>query len=530
MTVSKDKILEQLKRVKGPNLDGNIVDLGLVSEILIKDGRVYFSITVPAHKAADLEPLREAAQKVASGVEGVVAATAVLTAEAGMGSGPPKPAPMLPAATIANGSTSAAPSSPAAREHPRVQAVRAAGGAGDGAGARAATPPPAMPPAGAAPAMRAAQTIPGIKHIIAVASGKGGVGKSTITVNLALGLQAIGLKAGILDADIYGPSQPRLLGLSGAPQLNEGKKLIPHQAHGIKAMSMGFMVEEETPIVWRGPMVVQALNQMLRDVQWGDLDVLLIDMPPGTGDVQLTMAQQAPIAGAVIVSTPQDLALIDARKGLAMFRKVNVPVLGIVENMSYFMCPKCGERSDIFGHGGARADAERLKVPFLGEVPLHMDIRSNSDAGTPVTIKDPQGPHAAIFRDLATSVWAELQSSQGKGMKPPEMQVSDAGGSLHVTFANKDICDLPAELLRVMSPSAEVQGHSKEQRVTVGGKRNVKIKDLKPVGNYAVRIVFNDGHDTGLFTWSYLHMLGLQKDKKWKEYTAELEAKGLNRG
>ncbi len=528
MTVSKDKILEQLKRVKGPNLDGNIVDLGLVSEILIKDGRVYFSITVPAHKAADLEPLREAAQKVASEVAGVVAATAVLTAEAGMGSGPPKPAPMLPSAPIGQGSNGATAS--AVKEHPRVQAVRAAGGAGDGAGARAATSPPAAPPASAQPAMRAAQTIPGIKHIIAVASGKGGVGKSTITVNLALGLQAIGLKAGILDADIYGPSQPRLLGLSGAPQLSAGKKLIPHQAHGIKAMSMGFMVEEETPIDWRGPMVVQALNQMLRDVQWGDLDVLLIDMPPGTGDVQLTMAQQAPIAGAVIVSTPQDLALIDARKGLAMFRKVNVPVLGIVENMSYFTCPKCGERSDIFGHGGARADAERLKVPFLGEVPLHMDIRSNSDTGTPITIKEPKSTHAAIFRDLATSVWAELQSSQGKGMKPPEMQVSAGGDNLQVTFANRDVCDLPAELLRVMSPSAEVQGHSKDQRVTVGGKRNVKIKDLKPIGNYAVRIVFNDGHDTGLFTWSYLHMLGLQKDKKWNEYLAELEAKGLNRG
>ena len=528
MPVSKDQVLEQLKRVKGPNLDGNIVDLGLVSEIIIKNDRVYFSITVPAHKAADLEPLREAAQKVVSEIPGVAGATAVLTAEAGMGaSAPPPPAPMLKPATVAPAPANGTATNGAVKEHPRVQAVRAAGGAGDGAGAKAAPPPPA--PSGA-PVMKAAQTILGIKHIIAVASGKGGVGKSTITVNLALGLQAIGLKAGILDADIYGPSQPRLLGLAGAPQMSAGKKLMPHQAHGIKAMSMGFLVEEETPIVWRGPMVVQALNQMLRDVQWGDLDVLLIDMPPGTGDVQLTMAQQAPIAGAVIVSTPQDLALIDARKGLAMFRKVGVPVLGIVENMSYFLCPKCGDRSDIFGHGGARLDAERLKVPFLGEVPLHMDIRSNSDTGTPVTIKDPKGPHAAIFRDLATSVWAELQTSLGKGMKPPEMVVSDAGDSLQVTFANRDVCDLSAEMLRVMSPSAEVQGHSKEQRVTVGGKRAVKIKDLKPVGNYAVRIVFNDGHDTGLFTWSYLHMLGLQKDKKWKEYLAELEAKGLTRG
>lgn len=517
MSVSKTQVLDQLKRVKGPNLDGNIVDLGLVSEILIKDSRVYFSITVPAQLASDLEPLRQAAQKVVSEIPGVAGATAVLTAEASPGA-----SVLTPASAVSGGSNGAV------KEHPRVQAVRAAGGAGDGAGARTAAPPP--PPAAGQPAMKAAQTIPGIKHIIAVASGKGGVGKSTIAVNLALGLQAIGLKAGILDADIYGPSQPRLLGLAGAPQMSAGKKLMPHQAHGIKAMSMGFMVAEETPIVWRGPMVAQALNQMLREVVWGELDVLLIDMPPGTGDVQLTMAQQAPIAGAVIVSTPQDLALIDARKGLAMFRKVNVPVLGIVENMSYFLCPKCGDRSDIFGHGGARADAERLKVPFLGEVPLHIDIRTNSDAGTPVTVKDPKGPHAAIFRDLATSVWAELQTSLGKGMKPPEMEVSDGRDTLQVTFANRDVCSLPAELLRVMSPSAEVQGHSKDQRVTVGGKRSVKIKELKPVGNYAVRIVFDDGHDTGLFTWSYLHMLGLQKDKKWKEYLAELETKGLTRG
>ena len=519
MSVSKDQILEQLKRVKGPNLDGNIVDLGLVSEILIKDGRVYFSITVPAHKAADLDPLRQAAQKVVEDMPGVAGATAVLTADRGAGTlSTARPAP---AAAPTRPETGATP------EHPRVQAARAAGTNGDGAAPRPAVAQPAVP---AAPqSMKAAQGVPGIKHIIAVASGKGGVGKSTIAVNLALGFKANGLKAGILDADIYGPSQPRLLGLSGAQQKTEGKKLIPQEAHGIKAMSMGFMVEEETPIVWRGPMVVQALNQMLREVMWGDLDVLIIDMPPGTGDVQLTMAQQAPIAGAVIVSTPQDLALIDARKGLAMFRKVNVPVLGIIENMSYFLCPKCGDRSDIFGHGGARADAERLKVPFLGEVPLHMDIRANSDAGTPITMKNPLGPHATIFRELATNVWGELQTSLGKGMKPPELRVDETGTSLQVSFANRDVCDLPAEMLRVMSPSAEVQGHSKEQRITVGGKRNVKIKELRPIGNYAVRIVFNDGHDTGLFTWSYLHMLGLQKDKKWNEYLAELGAKGLTR-
>ena len=383
---------------------------------------------------------------------------------------------------------------------------------------------------GAAPGgMRQTQGVPGVKHLIAVASGKGGVGKSTVAVNLALGFQAIGLKAGILDADIYGPSQPRLLGISGKPEATEGKKLVPMEGYGLKAMSMGFMVDEGTPIVWRGPMVVQALNQMLREVQWGDLDVLVIDMPPGTGDVQLTIAQQVPLSGAVIVSTPQDLALIDARKGLAMFRKVNIPVLGIVENMSTFVCPKCGERSDIFGHGGAKAEAEKLGVPFLGEVPLHMDVRATSDSGRPITASAPASPQAQIFRELAVRAWAELEAVQGKGMKPPALEIAHGGEALRVTFATKDVHELPAELLRVMSPSAEVQGHSKEQRVTVAGKRNVKIRELRPVGNYAVRVVFDDGHDTGLFMWSYLHMLGLQKDKRWAEYLAELKEKGLSR-
>ena len=245
--------------------------------------------------------------------------------------------------------------------------------------------------------------VPGVKTLIAVASGKGGVGKSTVAVNLALGLQAVGMKAGILDADIYGPSQPRLLGLKGQPQVIKGKTLKPMQGYGLKAMSMGFMVDEETPVIWRGPMVVGALNQMLREVAWGedgDLDVLVIDMPPGTGDVQLTMAQQVPLSGAVIVSTPQDLALIDARKGLAMFRKVGVPVLGIVENMSTFICPKCGERSDIFGHGGAEAEAQRLGVPFLGAVPLDMDVRLRSDTGQPITATRPT---ASTRRSFATS-------------------------------------------------------------------------------------------------------------------------------
>ncbi|RUV85506.1 ATP-binding protein, partial [Mesorhizobium sp. M1A.F.Ca.IN.022.07.1.1] len=255
--------------------------------------------------------------------------------------------------------------------------------------------------------------VPGIDAIIAVASGKGGVGKSTTAVNLALGLAANGLSVGVLDADIYGPSMPRLLNIHGRPQTVDGKILKPMQNYGLKVMSMGFLVDEETPMIWRGPMVMSALTQMLREVEWGPLDVLVVDMPPGTGDAQLTMAQQVPLAGAVIVSTPQDLALIDARKGLNMFKKVDVPLLGIVENMSYFLAPDTGKRYDIFGHGGARREAERLGVTFLGEVPLEMGIRESSDAGAPVVASKPDGAEAKIYRDIAARVWDRVQEERG---------------------------------------------------------------------------------------------------------------------
>lgn len=497
ISISKPQVLEELRRIKGPDLQGNIVDLGLVSEILVNDDRVYFSITVPAQRAEELEPLRQAAESVVSKVPGVAGVTAVLTAEAVRGAAAPQA------------------SVPQGRPAP--------------------TRSPAGPPQGAREAGTARKLAPvaGVKSLIAVASGKGGVGKSTTATNLALGLKAQGLKVGILDADIYGPSQPRLLGLTGQPQVLEGKTLKPMQAHGLEAMSMGFLVDEETPVIWRGPMVVGALNQMLRDVAWGedgDLDVLVIDMPPGTGDVQLTMAQQVPLSGAVIVSTPQDLALIDARKGLGMFRKVGVPVIGIIENMSYFVCPKCGEHANVFGHGGAEQEAERLGVPFLGAIPLDMDIRARSDSGEPITATLPDSPHAKTFREVAAKTWDELQRAQELIAQPPNLGLSPDGSQLKVSFNCGTSYELPAEMLRVMSPSAEVQGHSPDQRVTVANKRNVKIKDLRPVGNYAVRIAFDDGHDTGLFTWTYLQQLGRDKDKRWADYLADLEAKGLSRG
>jgi ATP-binding protein involved in chromosome partitioning len=259
--------------------------------------------------------------------------------------------------------------------------------------------------------------------VIAVASGKGGVGKSTTAINLALGLRDLGLKVGVLDADIYGPSLPKLLAIKERPQTIGGTRLKPISRHGLTVMSIGFLIEEETPMIWRGPMVMSALTQMLREVEWGTLDVMVVDMPPGTGDAQLTMAQQVPLKGAVIVSTPQDLALIDARRGIAMFKRVNVPVLGIVENMSTFICPSCGTRSDIFGHGGARREAERLNVPFLGEVPLDMAIRETSDAGLPIVATQPDGPHAAAYRAIAKAVHAQLTGGAAASRQAPKIVV-----------------------------------------------------------------------------------------------------------
>jgi ATP-binding protein involved in chromosome partitioning len=382
----KEMILDRLGSVAGPDGTGDIVGLGLVSDILVNGGKVMFSITVDAARAHEMEPLRARAAAAVNAIDGVESTLVILTAERKGGSLATSTPPPRPAPTHAH---SHAHSSPAAQP-----------------------PRPAPQPAGSS----AKPGIPGVGAIIAVASGKGGVGKSTTAVNLALGLAANGLKVGLLDADIYGPSVPRLLGLSGRPEAIEGRTLKPMQAYGLKTMSMGFLVEEETPMIWRGPMVMSALTQMLREVAWAPLDVLVVDMPPGTGDAQLTMAQQVPLAGAVIVSTPQDLALIDARKGLAMFRKVDVPVLGIVENMSYFIAPDTGKRYDIFGHGGAEREAARLGVPFLGAVPLEMVIRETSDSGKPVVATDPDGPHAAVYRAIATKVWENAQA--GGGARP----------------------------------------------------------------------------------------------------------------
>ena len=321
------------------------------------------------------EPLREACERAIDALPGVLSAAVVLTAHsAGQRSGGGAAAPGGPAA----------PTAPAA-------------------------------PGGAQPAAK--PEIPGVRALVAVASGKGGVGKSTTAVNLALGLKARGLRVGVMDSDIYGPSIPRMLGIGGQPNSPDGKKIEPMRAHGMPCMSIGFMVGEETPIIWRGPMVMSAVEQMLRDVLWGELDVLVIDLPPGTGDAQLTLAQRVPLTGSVIVSTPQDIALLDARKGLAMFEKVHVPVFGIVENMSYFLCPSCGERSEIFGHGGARETAERLGAEFLGEIPLDIAIRETSDAGTPIVASRPDSAHARAYLAIAGRVHARIEDQLGAGAR-----------------------------------------------------------------------------------------------------------------
>jgi len=349
--VTKEKIIEILSTVMDG--DASIIEKNMLEGLQIKDGHVLFAICIDPKNAEQAEPMRQEAEDKIHAMEGVLSATVVLTAEAA-----PQEQP-----------------APAPQSGP--------------------TPKPQEP------------LLPGVKAIVAVASGKGGVGKSTTTVNLALALRDQGLKVGLLDADIYGPSMPRMLGITGEPTSSDGKLLDAKEGHGIKCMSMGFLVEEDAPVIWRGPMVQSALAQMMRDVAWGELDVMLIDMPPGTGDAQLTISQQVPLTGAVIVSTPQDIALLDARKGLNMFRQVDVPVLGIIENMSYFKCPHCGEHTNIFSHGGAKDEATKLSVDFLGEIPLDIKIRETSDGGHPIVDQSPDSPHAVAYQKIAKRVWAK---------------------------------------------------------------------------------------------------------------------------
>ena len=343
-------VTKALAAVKDPASGRDVVAAGMVQGLVVRDGMVHFALQVAREAAASMEPVRAAAEAAARAVPGVISATAVLTAH------------------------------------------------------RAEAAPAARPAAPRGPASPGPMLLSDVRAIIAVASGKGGVGKSTTAVNLAVALAADGLKVGLLDADIYGPSLPQMLGTRERPR-SEGQRIMPLSRWGLKAMSIGFLVEEETPMIWRGPMVMGALEQMMGQVAWGPLDVMIVDMPPGTGDAQLTMSQRVPLAGAVIVSTPQDVALLDARRGVRMFEKVNVPVLGLIENMSFFCCPNCNHRSDIFSHGGAKREAERLGVEFLGELPLKLEIRELADAGTPIVMARPDSDEAQTYRRIARRVW-----------------------------------------------------------------------------------------------------------------------------
>jgi ATP-binding protein involved in chromosome partitioning len=360
MSVTKEAVLEALRAVHHPGSTRDIVTAGAVKDLVVDAGDVRIRVELGAANPAITEQLREECRKVVERVAGTRAVQVDVQPVAAPSSG-----------------------------------LRMAG-----------SPTPQVTP----PVPQGPAPLPGIEHTIAVASGKGGVGKSTVAVNLAVALAARGARIGLLDADIYGPSIPLMMGVDEQPAVDPaGPWIVPFERHGVRFMSLGFLVDRREAVIWRGPMVMKALGHLLDEVAWGDLDVLVVDMPPGTGDTQLTLSQKVLLSGAVIVTTPQDVALADAIKGVAMFRKVDVPVLGIVENMSYFACPHCGERTDVFGHGGGRAEAEKMGVPFLGEVALDPAIRASGDTGTPVTAADPDSPRATAFREIAARVAESLE-------------------------------------------------------------------------------------------------------------------------
>jgi ATP-binding protein involved in chromosome partitioning len=362
----ESRVRAALRAVRDPATGRDLVEAGMIEGLAVRDGMVQFAVQVPRERARDSEPLRAAAEKAAAAVPGVLSATVVLTAH-------------------------------------RAEAPKA--------------PPAAAGPGGKAAPGQGPMLLPDVGAIVAVASGKGGVGKSTTAVNLAVALASQGLKVGLLDADIYGPSLPQMLGTRERPRA-EGQRIIPLKRWGLTAMSIGFLVEEETPMIWRGPMVMGALEQLMGQVEWGRLDVMVVDMPPGTGDAQLTMSQRVPLAGAVIVSTPQDVALIDARRGVRMFERVGVPVLGLIENMSFYCCPNCGHREELFGHGGGRQEAERLGVEFLGELPLKLAIRELADAGTPIVAARPETEEAKAYQAIAARLREKLAEREGAAEGP----------------------------------------------------------------------------------------------------------------
>jgi ATP-binding protein involved in chromosome partitioning len=349
VAVTRESVLSALKTITDPVSGNNIVDAGVTRGLNVEGTTVRFVLEIDPSRSKEYEPVLTSAQAAVKALDSAVDVSAVLTAHS------------------------------------------------------AKAPPPDLKPSRKAEP-QGPQRVPGVNHIVAIASGKGGVGKSTVSANLACALAAEGKRVGLLDADVYGPSQPRMLGVSGRPASPDGKTILPMRNHGVTMMSLGLMTNEDQAVVWRGPMLMGALQQMLMQVQWGALDVLLVDLPPGTGDVQMTLAQKAHVDGAIIVSTPQDVALLDARKGIDMFNQLNVPILGMIENMSTHICSKCGHEEHMFGHGGVKNEAEKMGVPLLAEIPLHIDIRLAADGGAPIVVSKPDAAQSQAFRDVARTM------------------------------------------------------------------------------------------------------------------------------
>ena len=386
MSVKTADIQDALSQIKDPKGETDVFSAGRIQGIHVKDGTVRFAVTVHPGEGPEMEEVRQACEAAVKKLKGIEKVTAVLTAE------------RQPGQDDQGGQSSDS----------RIKTTSSR--------ENAAEPPSPKPDV-------KGNGLKGVKQIIAVASGKGGVGKSTTAVNLALALKALGLKVGLLDTDVYGPSIPRMMGLSGKPD-SDGQMVTPMEGYGVPTMSIGFMVDEETAMIWRGPMVVSAIQQMLNDVAWGELDVLVLDLPPGTGDAQLTIAQRVPLTGAVIVSTPQDIALLDARRGIGMFDRVKVPTLGIIENMSTFICPHCGEESHIFGHGGAEEEAAKRGVDFLGGIPLDIRIRETSDSGAPIVATEPDSAQAKAYIEVADRLIMKLSAVAG-ARPAPKIRFSD---------------------------------------------------------------------------------------------------------
>jgi ATP-binding protein involved in chromosome partitioning len=465
-TVTEGAVLEKLSRLHDPDLGRDIVSLGFVKNVRICAPIVSCDIELanPASPARDR--LEKEAREALLGIPGIEEANVRMT-----------------------WAVSATP----------------------------ATARPVLPGAPPGQAMPAAQRPEGVKNLVAIASGKGGVGKSTVAANLALALARTGAAVGLCDADVYGPSQSTMFGLSARPETDEQRRIVPLSAHGVRVMSMGLLTSKETPVIWRGPMATRLIQQFMSGVAWGSLDYLVVDLPPGTGDVQLTLTQSVPLTGAVIVTTPQDVARSIAEKGLRMFQPVQVPVLGVVENMSYFLCPHCGESTHVFRRGGGRAISAELGIPFLGEIPLEPEVVVAGDEGTPIVARNPDSPASRAYREIAVrvaSAVARANFEAASGVHPKEITAGD--GKLRLVWNDGAESGLPFDFLRNHCPCAlcvdEWTGERKNLILLLPS--NFRPMRIEPVGNYAIQISWSDGHNSGIYSYRYLKELDAGRETR----------------